>query len=178
MTAPIGLFYGSTTCYTEMIAERIQELAGKDRIDINNISQTPVNKIVLYEYIIFGIPTWDYGELQEDWDIIWDELDELDLRGKTVAIFGLGDQIGYGQWFQDAIGYLAIQVESCGAELVGHWPNIGYEFEASKGLTPDSSHFFGLALDEENQADQSEDRLKKWLSQLQMPGLGQELRKD
>ena len=53
MTAPIGLFYGSTTCYTEMIAERIQELAGKDRIDINNISQTPVNKIVLYEYIIF-----------------------------------------------------------------------------------------------------------------------------
>lgn len=172
MIAPIGLFYGSTTCYTEMIAERIQELLGNNTIDINNISQVSINKSLLYENLIFGIPTWDYGELQEDWDLIWDELSELDFSGKTVAIFGLGDQIGYGQWFQDAIGYLALQLQSAGAELTGLWPNEGYQFEASKGLTTDGKYFLGLALDEETQAELSEARLKQWLASL--PFISQE----
>lgn len=166
MTAPIGLFYGSTTCYTEMVAERIQALLGENRIDINNISQVPINNIFLYESLIFGIPTWDYGELQEDWDLIWDDLCELDLNGKTVAIFGLGDQVGYGQWFQDAIGYLAQQLQSAGATLTGLWPNEGYQFEASKGLTDDGKYFLGLALDEETQAELSDSRLTQWLASL------------
>lgn len=166
MNTPIGLFYGSTTCYTEMVAERIQDMLGQSRIDINNISQVPIFNTLNYRYLIFGIPTWDYGELQEDWDFIWDDLAELNLEGKTVAIFGLGDQIGYGQWFQDAIGYLAVQLQSAGAELVGLWPNEGYQFESSKGLTEDGRHFFGLALDEENQADLSEQRLTQWLDSL------------
>lgn len=166
MTAPIGLFYGSTTCYTEMVAERIQALLGENRIDINNISQVPINNIFLYDNLIFGIPTWDYGELQEDWDLIWDDLCELDLNGKTVAIFGLGDQVGYGQWFQDAIGYLAQQLQSAGATLTGLWPNEGYQFEASKGLTDDGKYFLGLALDEETQAELSDSRLTQWLASL------------
>jgi flavodoxin II len=169
VTAPVGLFYGSTTCYTEIVAERIQELLGPNRIDINNISQVNINKTDLYDFIIFGIPTWDYGELQEDWDLIWDDLSELDFNGKTVAIFGLGDQVGYAQWFQDAIGYLAMQLQSQGAILVGHWPNEGYVFDASKGLTPDSKYFYGLALDEENQAELTDQRLQQWLDALSLP---------
>ena len=175
MTAPIGLFYGSTTCYTEIVAERIQTLAGKDRIDLNNISQVPINKADLYQYLIFGIPTWDYGELQEDWDLIWDDLCALDFQGKTVAIYGLGDQVGYSRWFQDAIGYLAAQLVSAGATLVGHWPTRGYAFEASQALMPDGESFFGLALDEENQAEATDQRLRTWLAQLNMPGLGRNL---
>ena len=171
MTAPVGLFYGSTTCYTEIVAERIQTLVGKSIIDLNNISQVPINNVVLYNELIFGIPTWDYGELQEDWDLIWDELSRLDFSGKQIAIYGLGDQIGYGQWYQDAIGYLALQLQSAGAELVGLWPNRGYTFEASQGLTSDGSHFLGLALDEENQADLTESRLRQWLNTLPfLPG--------
>lgn len=166
MSAPIGLFYGSTTCYTEMVAERIGTILGDSIIDINNISQVPVSEINNYDNLIFGIPTWDYGELQEDWDQIWDELCSLELGGKTVAIFGLGDQRGYGQWFQDAIGYLAVQLQANGAELVGLWPNEGYQFEASKGLSDDGEYFLGLALDEENQAELSEKRLRQWLASL------------
>ncbi len=169
MSAPIGLFYGSTTCYTEMVAERIGKLLGENRIDINNISHVPVFNALNYNFIIFGIPTWDYGELQEDWDLAWDDLAQLDLSGRTVALFGLGDQVGYSQWFQDALGYLANQLLACGATLVGQWPIAGYDFSESKGLTADGQHFWGLALDEENQADLTEPRLRQWLAQLPLP---------
>ena len=36
----------------------------------------------------------------------WDALDSIDLQGKIVALFGLGDQAGYGEWFLDAMGLL------------------------------------------------------------------------
>lgn len=163
---PIGLFYGTSTCYTEMAAERIGDLLGGDLVDIHNIANTPVELMEQYDHLLLGIPTWDYGELQEDWDAIWEQLDELNLHGKPVALFGLGDQVGYPQWFQDALGYLAHKVKSLGAQLCGEWPNQGYQFEASKGLTEDGSHFLGLALDEDTQFEQSETRIAIWCQQL------------
>ena len=52
-----------------------------------------------------GIPT-DFGEIQEDWEAVWDQLDTLNLEGKIVALYGMGDQLGYGEWFLDALGML------------------------------------------------------------------------
>lgn len=164
--APIGLFYGSSTCYTEMAGEKIARQLGSDRVDVYNIAETPLITTQFYDNLIFGIPTWDYGELQEDWEEIWDELDQLDLTGKTVALYGLGDQIGYPEWFLDALGYLHAKLQSIGANLVGYWPVEGYEFEASKALTADGSQFVGLALDEENEFDLTEQRIANWCEQI------------
>ncbi|MFL0809772.1 MAG: flavodoxin FldB [Agarilytica sp.] len=166
MRKKIGLFYGSTTCYTEMAAEKIQAAIGEPLVDIFNIDETPVIETHFYDRLIMGIPTWDYGELQEDWEEIWPELDELELEGKKVAVFGLGDQIGYPEWFLDAMGYLYHKLRARGATMVGHWPNQGYEFEASKALTEDKECFVGLALDEENEFSLSETRIKNWCSQV------------
>jgi flavodoxin II len=164
--APIGLFYGSSTCYTEMAAEKIRDRLGAERVDLFNIANTPIITAQFYDHLIFGIPTWDYGELQEDWEEIWPELDSLDLRGRKVALYGLGDQVGYPEWFLDAMGYLHAKLEELGATLVGYWPNEGYEFESSKALTADSEYFVGLALDEENQFDLSPERIARWCDQL------------
>ena len=164
--APIGLFYGSSTCYTEIVAEKIVAIFGEDRVDLHNIADEPVIKAQFYDCLIFGIPTWDYGELQEDWEDIWDDLDELDLSGKRVALYGLGDQIGYPEWFQDALGYLHHKLLQLGAVSVGQWPNQGYEFEQSKALTDDGSHFVGLALDDENQFELTDQRLAQWCRQI------------
>jgi len=76
-------------------------------------------------------------------------LDELDLTGKKVALYGLGDQVGYPEWFLDAMGYLHSKLLERGATAVGYWPTDGYEFEGSKALTEDGSQFVGLALDYE-----------------------------
>lgn len=60
-----------------------------------------------YDVLILGIPTWDFGEIQEDWEAVWEQLDDLNLEGKIVALYGMGDQLGYGEWFLDALGDVA-----------------------------------------------------------------------
>ncbi|GAB2190383.1 flavodoxin FldB [Sessilibacter sp. MAH1] len=163
---PIALFYGSSTCYTEMAAEKIAKYLGEANVDVFNVSDEPIANALFYPNIIMGIPTWDYGELQEDWEEIWDEIDSVDFSGKTIALFGLGDQVGYPEWFLDALGYLHAKLSSLGANLVGYWPVEGYEFEESKALTPDGKHFVGLALDEENEFEQTDARIAQWCDAL------------
>lgn len=162
----IGLFYGSSTCYTEIVAEKIQRHFESGRVDVFNIADTPISSINDYHFLIFGIPTWDYGELQEDWESRWEELQTLDFTGKTVALFGLGDQIGYPDWFLDAMGYLHDIVVLQGATIIGHWPNKGYEFNASKALTAEEDYFVGLAIDEENEFEATNTRIKTWCDGL------------
>ena len=166
MHTNIALFYGSSTCYTEMAAEKIStklaETTGPDTVDMFNVADTDLDVINDYTHIIMGIPTWDYGELQEDWEALWDTIDTLNLDGKTIALFGLGDQIGYPQWFQDAMGYLHDKLVLQGATMVGYWPVEGYTFEASQALTEDEQKFVGLALDEENEFDKTEQRILTW----------------
>ena len=163
---PIGLFYGSSTCYTEMAAERIAQALAPRPVQLHNVADTPLVEMALYERLILGIPTWDYGELQEDWETHWGELGSLDLSRCTVALFGLGDQVGYPEWFLDAMGYLHIAVTERGARVVGHWKAAGYEFEASKALNDRGDHFVGLALDEENQSELTDERIARWCAQL------------
>lgn len=165
-TAPIGLFYGSSTCYTEMVAEKIATEFGDAMVDVHNVAEVPVSTMENYRLLILGIPTWDYGELQEDWENCWDDLDQLDFTGKTVALFGLGDQVGYPEWFLDALGYLWAKVQNLGAKTIGYWPVDGFEFEESKALTEDGQYFVGLAIDDENQFELTDQRIKDWCQQI------------
>lgn len=162
----IGLFYGSSTCYAEMAAEKIQQTFADGAVDIFNIKETPLAECLNYDLIIFGISTWDYGELQEDWESNWQDIAQLDLSEKIVALYGMGDQIGYADWFQDALGLLHQELEAQNAYFIGYWPNQGYEFNQSKALINNDSQFVGLALDEDNQYQLSEQRINTWCQQL------------
>lgn len=163
----IALFYGSTTGNTEEIAEQIQRIFGSERVALFDVAEEPLSHADNYQQIIMGIPTWDYGEVQSEWEDVWDELDQLDLSGKQVALFGLGDQIGYGEWFLDAMGLLHEKVVARGAQPVGYWPVQGYEFTASKALTPAGDQFVGLGVDEDSQHELTEERVQGWCQQLQ-----------
>lgn len=162
----IGLFYGSSTCYTEMVAEKIQALLGADHIHLHNLKQTPIQQMADYQILMLGISTWDFGEIQEDWLTNWDAIETIDLHGKIVALFGLGDQLGYGEWFLDAMGLLHDKLLAQGCQIVGYWPNEGYDFETSKALVDDGRFFVGLALDETSQYELTDQRLAAWLPQV------------
>ena len=170
MSPRIGLFYGSSTCYTEMAAEKIAQainsLSGTELVNLHNIASDPIELMADYQFLILGIPTWDYGELQEDWESNWDAIDRLDVSGKQVALYGLGDQIGYPEWFQDALGYLWVKMVNLGADTAGTWPNQGYSFEQSKALTEDGKFFVGLPLDDENQFELTDDYIAQWCQQI------------
>jgi len=163
--ANVGLFFGSDTGNTEAVAELIQKYLGKNMVAVHDIAKTSKQDIENYDLLIFGIPTWYYGEAQCDWDDFFPELESIDFTDKLVAIFGCGDQEDYAEYFLDAMGTVRDIVEAKGAIIVGHWPTEGYEFEASKALV-DDSHFVGLGIDEDRQPDQTEARVKAWTEQL------------
>ncbi|NQE37327.1 Flavodoxin [Microcoleus sp. IPMA8] len=77
---------------------------------------------------------------------------------------GTGDQEGYPDNFMDAMGILAEKISEQGGETVGYWPVEGYDFNESKAVV--NGKFLGLAIDEDNQSDLTESRIKSWVSQL------------
>ena len=162
----IGLFYGSTTCYTEMVAEKIQALIGSEYVALHNLKDTPLTAMADYDILILGLSTWDFGEIQEDWEAHWPEINQVNLSGKTIALYGMGDQLGYAEWFQDALGMLHHEISKQQVKRVGFWPNQGYDFIASKAVTSDGEWFYGLALDDENQYEQTDERLAQWVEQI------------
>lgn len=149
-----------------MVAEKIHALIGAELVDLHNIKQQPLSLMAQYDILILGLSTWDFGEIQEDWEAHWDEITTVDLSGKIIAIYGMGDQVGYAEWFQDAVGMLHQAISPQQPIRIGLWPNQGYDFIASKALTADGQKFYGLALDDENQYEQTDERLMIWVEQL------------
>ncbi|MDJ0599704.1 MAG: flavodoxin FldA [Crocosphaera sp.] len=161
----IGLFYGTETGKTETAAEMIQsELGGDQVVELMDIADYEATALEEYDCLIIGSPTWNMGDLQSDWEGIFDDLDNVNFQGKKVAYFGTGDQIGYSDNFQDAMGMLEEKISQLGAKTVGHWPIDGYDFNDSKAVK--NGKFVGLALDEDNQSDLTDERIKTWVSQL------------
>ena len=114
--------------------------------------------------IILGTSTWGVGDLQDDWEGQMGLFDDLDLSGKKAAVFGLGDQEGYPDSFVDGMGILAEKLSEKGALLVGLWPLDGYEFDDSRAVK--DGQFVGLALDEDNQSDLTDQRISDWIAAL------------
>jgi flavodoxin I len=164
----IGIFFASTTGNTKSVAqlinEKLEAIISDAYINIVDIASDGVRSMIAFNVIIIGVSTWDLGDLQYDWADVMDDLSTLDLQGKSVAIFGLGDQEGYTDTFVDGMGIMANLVRQCGAQLVGLTSIEGYSFEESTAV--EDGKFLGLAIDEDNQSDQTEQRVVAWCKQL------------
>lgn len=164
---PIGLFYGSNTGFTELVASMIKEefdTVAPELVAVYDIADVSLESLLAYDYLIIGCPTWNHGQLQDDWDNLYLDIDDLDLSGKKIALFGLGDQYGYADFFCDAIGLLGRKFAAQGAELVGFTSTAGYEFNHSRAV--EEGMFMGLALDEDNESDRTPERITEWVWQL------------
>jgi flavodoxin I len=167
----IGVFYGSTDGATARIAHLIKGklddllVTKRERnVELFDVAQSGLAPIARFDRLILGVPTWNTGQLQRDWERALRDLAGLDLRGKCVAIFGLGDQVGYPTTFVDAMFFVADYVRNAGGVLVGAWPVDGYEFVSSWAV--EDGHFVGLVLDEHAQVELTAPRVDRWLRQL------------
>jgi len=156
-----AIFYVSSTGNTEIIANSIAKILGIN--DIFDISSSGIKKINEYDKLIFGTSTWGEGDLQDDLDDVWDEFSKIDFTGKTVALFGLGDQDSYSDNYADAMGIVYEQVIKNGAKVIGSTSSEGYDHEESKAQNEDGD-FVGLALDEDNQSELTNERVELWCS--------------
>lgn len=158
------MFYSFNTSKTSQAAKKIANEIGGIKITLVNAEELTEKEFLKYDVIIMGVPTWFDGELPNYWDEFVPALEDMDLKGKTCAIFGNGDQKGYPENFVDGIGIMADLLENRGAKLVGFTSAKGYNFESSKALRGDT--FTGLALDFENQGKEINKRIKDWVGQL------------
>lgn len=161
----VGIVYGSNGGATERIAEMIQSRLGVES-ELHDIGRIDISKLTEYSHLIIGTSTWGEGELQDDWDNAFDEYKSVEFGGKTVAFFGTGDQEGYSDNFLDAMGTLYEIAINNGATVVGNnWSTDGYEFDESTAIENDA--FVGLAIDEDNQDELTEERVDKWIKIIQ-----------
>jgi flavodoxin I len=167
--AKIGLFYGTQTGNTQTAAETIQKEFGGSNVELYDVANADPDDFAAYECLIIGCPTWNIGELQADWEGFYEELESIDFTGKKVAYFGAGDQMGYADNFQDAMGILEEKISELGGTTVGHWSTDGYDFTESKAVR--DGKFVGLALDDDNQSELTDSRIKQWVAQLK-PAFG------
>ena len=160
----IGLFYGSTSGNTKFVAEAIASAIGAENVDIHDVANASAKDMAGYDSLILGVSTWGLGELQDDMIGFAEDMEGVDMSGKKVAVFGLGDQMTYGETFVDGIGVLAKNAVKNGATLVGRWPTDGYDFVESAAV--EGNEFLGLAVDEDNQNDQTESRIHAWIEKI------------
>ena len=160
----VGIFYGSDTGNTEAAAQQIQEELGADNAAIFNVANAKGSDLEQFSNLIFGASTMGIGDLQYDFEDFLPEIELADLNGKKVAIFGLGDQYSYPDSFVDAIGDIYEKLEGKGCQVIGHVPTDGYDYDESRGEI--DGEFVGLPLDEENQGDLTNERIKKWVDRL------------
>lgn len=176
--AKTGIIFGTDTGKTRKVAKQIfKMLDSEDVAKPININRCSVDDLLEFDNLIIGTPTLGQGELpglsadceSESWEEAAGSLEDADFSGKTIALYGLGDQEGYPDEFLDALGELHELFSDAGATIVGRWPNSGYEFNSSAAL--DGDEFVGLALDLDNQSGMTVERLTAWLEIIK-PELG------
>ena len=162
----IKLIYGSDTGNTELVTEDLVKLLGN--VEVTTVADlTPEDWD--YDNFILGIPTWYDGELQSDWEEYFEEFKTIDFTGKKVAIFGLGDQLGYEEWVCDGIGILAKEILKNGGTVIGYTTkDKSYDFETTPKSIIKDDMFYGLCIDEDNQGELTQERLKNWVEQLKL----------
>jgi flavodoxin I len=142
----------------------IAEMLGEGATETVNAETVTEEQFMQYDQLILGVPTWFDGELPNYWDEFVPALEDMDLTGKKVALYGLADQVGYPENFGDAVGLMARLLQSRGAVIVGETSTDGYTYESSRAV--ENGRFLGLILDQENQGRLTEERVRLWLEQL------------
>ena len=152
------VIYGSTTGTTEEVAQKIAEKLNAEAVNVADVTE---DQIAVADNLVLGSSTWGAGELQDDWYDGIDKLKSADLKGKTIAIFGVGDSASYSDTFCGSMAGLYDAVKDSGAKIVGAVSTDGYTFDDSESVV--NGKFVGLALDE---SDKTDERIDNWVKAI------------
>ena len=157
----IAIVYGSSTGATEAVAEKIQAALGD--APLFNADGVSVDDLQSYDFFILGASTTGIGDLQDDWEAFLPKFEKMDFTNKKVAIFGLGDSASFSTSFAGGM-YTMYKALKGKVEIVGFVPTDGYTFDESDAVV--NGQFVGLALDEDNEYNETEKRVADWLEDL------------
>ncbi|MEA1919686.1 MAG: flavodoxin [Campylobacterota bacterium] len=165
--ASVGIFVGSSSGITQSAGEKLEELfEGSELINMEE-DYDDLEQFDEFDVLLIGSSTWGQGDPQRDWvDPLYEmENEEPDFSGKKVAFFGAGDQDTHGEEFVSALAKMKEVFTTLGADTeYGYWSTDGYNYKASHAEK--DGKFCGLAIDDINQEDLTEDRVTQWATQV------------
>jgi flavodoxin I len=163
------LMYWPEKGNVENVSAKIAEQMNDYEVEVKPITRITPQDLNDYDNWILGGSTvgshvWMDADDSNRWHEYFKKLDTVNLNSKVVAFFGLGDQILYPHHFVDGLGVFDEEFGKRDAHVVGQWPTKGYNFYDSEGMKDD--HFFGLALDEDQQPELTDERIARWLGMI------------
>ncbi|PLX72200.1 MAG: flavodoxin [Azoarcus sp.] len=166
----IGIFFGTETGTTRLIAKKIHKKLGDDiAAKPLNVNRIALADMLRYDALILGTPSYGIGEipgrsagcLEPNWEEFLAQFESADFSGKRVALFGLGAQERYSDRFASSLLRLYEVFKGFGAEIVGSWPTDGYTFDHSAAIL--DGRFVGLVIDARTQGMLTDERIDTWL---------------
>ncbi len=168
----IGIFFGTDSGTTRLIAKKLAKLLGEAAAKPVNINRCSADELLQYDALILGTPAYGIDELpglntriaEPSWHEFMPQVAGRSLAGKRIALFGLGDQEKYPDRFAHSLIHLYRWAVAGGADVVGQWPQDGYQFEHSPALV--DGRFVGLIIDQRSQSLLTDERLQRWVAQI------------
>lgn len=121
------LIYATNTGNTQTAAEMISRAFAEHKLALptQNVAVTRPEEAMGRDLLILGAPTWDNdvrgrnkeGQIQDQMADFLIQLKSVNLTGRPIAVFGLGDS-GYQYFCASAVQLQKFVTES-GAQLVG-----------------------------------------------------------
>lgn len=116
----ILMLYASTTGNTELMAEAIVEyLENKQHQVVTktfDFDPIDVEELLDYDAVLVGTHTWDDGDLPYEVEDFYEELDDVDITGQIVGVFGSADS--FYDTYGGAIDLMGDCLENKGATMV------------------------------------------------------------
>lgn len=160
------LFYGTQTGTTSLVADTIAQYLGTLIEEVKCIQQASAKELEECDFLVLGGSTWGDGELTDDWQDFFPQLDKIDFTNKRVALFSLGDQASYSYNFVSAMKLLYDKLKSRNATIIADKvATEGFVFDHSESIV--DGYFVGLVIDEVNEPELTEARIQEWSKQIQ-----------
>lgn len=168
VTRQVGIFYAPSGGSVQKVARQIKQKLAEVQPDMQVISDIVPLQLLDYHNLILvcstlGRNTWEM-EQKDPWSSFLPKMLRIRLDGRKVALVGLGDHVSYPNNFVDGMGILGQTVEEIGGKLIGATPTRDYIFNDSRALR--DGKFIGLPLDEDYEAEKTEERLNGWISNI------------
>ncbi len=162
----IGIFCGTAGGTSMQIAEALAEAFDVEEVINMEEDFDDVEQMLEYDILFIGSSTWGQGDVYFEWvdPLLEIESDEIDFSGKTIALFGAGDCVKHGEHFCSALGKLYKTFTQAGAKIVGFVDAGDYKYEFS--LAEMDGKLCGLAIDQHNESDKTQERIENWISSL------------
>ncbi len=160
----IGIFYGSTTGVTDVLAFQIAEKLNIPKTDVHDVAKIKSIAISVYDVLLFGTSTWGKREMQDDWYKAAPIFKASGLKGKDIALFGCGNSVLYKETFCNGLKVLYNELKDSECKFHGFVDASEYSFGHSSAVI--DGKFIGLPIDDANEGERTEKRIEKWIAIL------------